>query len=59
MFTREQFPKTYEAFYRWFSREGWGAESVDDLSDRGWDAWFPDFLRENEVSSAEEFENKK
>lgn len=56
--TKEEYPKTYNAFYRWFEREGWGAENIDDLSERGWNEWFPDFLRAYEVQSVEEFENR-
>lgn len=58
MITEESHPKTWSAFSDWFRREGWGADSIDNLSDRGWGEWFPDFLREYEVSSADEFESK-
>lgn len=54
----EDYPNTYVAFCNWFRREGWGANSIDELSDEGWDEWFPDFLNDSGVCNADEFENQ-
>lgn len=56
---RDKFPKTYKSFSEWFKQEGWGAESVDDLSEYGWNEWFPDFLRHNDFATVEELEYGK
>jgi hypothetical protein len=55
--TIEQYPLTYSAFAKWFEREGWGADDIDELSEAGWDTWFPDFLRDWKCDSAAEVES--
>lgn len=53
---QNKYPNTWDAFVRYFEREGWGASSANELSDYGFDSWFSDFIRENSIDDFERAE---
>ncbi len=55
---KENYPKSFNLFRSYFKREGWGAESADNLSQFGLNAWLQNFKNEYDIDSLSDFENK-
>lgn len=53
---QEKYPNVYREFEAYFIREGWGADSADDLSEYGFETWFLDF--QYEVGDIEDYEKE-
>lgn len=52
----KDYPNVCEEFDRYFKREGWGANDASELSEYGFNEWFPDFIRDYEIVSISEYE---
>ena len=55
---KKDYPNTWDHFSAWFDSNGQGAYGADDLTQLGFDFWFPRYSDVLRVGNLDEYENK-
>lgn len=54
---KKDYPNVWDEFSQWFDKNGSGANGANDLTQKGFDIWFPLYVDNKMIKDVDEYEN--